>query len=85
MKIVKEEELNNWLQNHPQWRYEEPEIFFEKGFQDFSAALLMEQHNHHATIQNTYNHVRLSLITHDAGNKITDKDLKLAEAIEELR
>lgn len=38
---------------------------------------------HHPTITTTYNKVHLSLVTHDAGNKITYKDVKLALAITE--
>jgi 4a-hydroxytetrahydrobiopterin dehydratase len=47
-------------------------------------AFLMEQHNHHATIQNTYNKVELWLNTHDAGNTVTEKDRVLAAAIDRL-
>jgi 4a-hydroxytetrahydrobiopterin dehydratase len=47
-------------------------------------ALLAEKANHHPEIQNVYNKVRLRLSTHDADNKITDKDRKLAEAIDAL-
>ncbi len=47
-------------------------------------AILQEKHNHHAKIENMYNKVTLTLTTHDAGNVVTEKDLKLATAIEEL-
>ena len=47
-------------------------------------AMLAEKANHHPTIINSYGNVHLSMNTHDAGNKITDRDLNLAEAIEEL-
>lgn len=61
-------------------------------FADFKAAfgfisqvaLLAEKHHHHPEIQNVYNRVQLRLSTHDAGNKITEKDRKLAEAIDNL-
>lgn len=61
-------------------------------FADFKAAfgfisqvaLLAEKHQHHPEIQNVYNRVQLRLSTHDAGNKITDKDRSLAEAIDGL-
>ncbi|MCC6485260.1 MAG: 4a-hydroxytetrahydrobiopterin dehydratase [Armatimonadetes bacterium] len=42
-----------------------------------------EEANHHPDIDVRYNRVRLSLTTHDAGG-ITDKDLTLAQAIDEL-
>jgi len=47
-------------------------------------AILQEKHNHHARIENMYNKVTLTLTTHDAGNVVTEKDTKLAQAIEGL-
>ncbi len=47
-------------------------------------AILQEKHNHHAKIENMYNVVKLELSTHDAGNIVTEKDYKLARAIEAL-
>jgi 4a-hydroxytetrahydrobiopterin dehydratase len=47
-------------------------------------AFLMEKHDHHATIHNTYNKVELWLNTHDAGNTITEKDRTLAAAIDQI-
>ena len=92
MKTIDQNELQTWLSNHPQWKFEAPEIVFEHDFGDFVSAfgflsklaIIMEKHDHHANINNTYGHVRLSMATHDADNKITDRDLNLAEAIEEL-
>lgn len=43
-----------------------------------------EQRNHHPEVLNVYKTVRLSLNTHDAGGKVTQKDIDLAEAIEHL-
>ena len=47
-------------------------------------ALLAEKMNHHPDWSNVYNKVTIRLYTHDAGNKITDKDRKLAEQIDKL-
>ncbi len=47
-------------------------------------AILQEKQNHHAHIENMYSAVTLTLTTHDAGNTITEKDIKLATAIEGL-
>lgn len=44
-------------------------------------AMLAEVHKHHPTITLGYNTVDISLTTHDAGNVVTDKDRKLADAI----
>ena len=47
-------------------------------------ALIAEKMNHHPTWTNTWNTVSVELSTHDAGNKVTDRDRKLAEAIDRL-
>jgi 4a-hydroxytetrahydrobiopterin dehydratase len=47
-------------------------------------ALLAEKMNHHPDWCNSYNKVSIHLSSHDAGNKITDRDRKLAAAIDKL-
>lgn len=47
-------------------------------------ALIAEQMNHHPTWTNTWNTVSIELCSHDAGNIVTDRDRKLAEAIDKL-
>ena len=42
-----------------------------------------EAQNHHPNWSNTYNVLKISLSTHDA-NGVTEKDFKLAEAIEAI-
>ena len=74
------------------WKEEENALRREFEFADFVAAfgfltrvaLVAEKMNHHPHITNVYNHVTLALSTHDAGNTVTDKDRKLAEAIDKL-
>lgn len=39
---------------------------------------------HHPTITTTYNKVNFSLTTHDAGNQVTRKDLRLAQQIQNI-
>ncbi len=48
------------------------------------AALIISEADHHPTWTNTYNHILVSLSTHDAGNKVTDKDWTLAHALDAL-
>lgn len=45
-------------------------------------AILAEKMNHHPNWSNVYNRVTIELSTHDAGNIVTEKDRKLAEAID---
>lgn len=47
-------------------------------------ALVAEKMNHHPNWSNVYNTVTIELSTHDAGNIVTEKDHKLAEAISGL-
>ena len=47
-------------------------------------AIVAEKMNHHPNWTNVYNKVSFELSTHDAGNVVTDKDKKLASAIDQL-
>jgi len=47
-------------------------------------AMLAEKANHHPTWSNTWNKVEIWLSTHDAGNVVTEKDLDLSKAIDNL-
>ena len=61
-------------------------------FADFEAAMhFMQQaaieiaiHNHHPEWSNVYNKVSVKLTTHDAGNSVTEKDEKLAVALDTI-
>lgn len=61
-------------------------------FKDFVEAVawtvrvgfLAEAHGHHPDIDIRYNRVALALVTHDAGNQITQKDIGLARAIDQM-
>jgi 4a-hydroxytetrahydrobiopterin dehydratase len=47
-------------------------------------ALIAEKMDHHPWWSNVYNQVSIELTTHDAGNTVTERDRKLAAAIDEL-
>lgn len=47
-------------------------------------AFIAEKLNHHPDWRNVYNRVEISLNTHDAGDVVTEKDRKLADAIDKL-
>jgi len=72
------------------WIEENQRLAREFAFNTFAEALefinqigeIAERQNHHPTILNTYNRVRLELTTHDAGNQVTEKDWALARAID---
>ena len=48
-------------------------------------AFLAEKMDHHPNWSNIYNTVEIELTTHDAGNVVTAKDRKLAEAIDNIQ
>lgn len=47
-------------------------------------AFYAEKQNHHPNWSNVYNKVTIILNTHDAGNTVTEKDVKLARKIDEV-
>jgi 4a-hydroxytetrahydrobiopterin dehydratase len=47
-------------------------------------AFLAEAQGHHPNWSNVYNTVVIELNTHDAGNIVTEKDHKLAKAIDQI-
>jgi 4a-hydroxytetrahydrobiopterin dehydratase len=74
------------------WREVGNALLVELEFNDFVEAFafitevaeLAEAHNHHPEWSNVYNRVSICLTTHDAGNRVTDKDRELADAISAL-
>lgn len=74
------------------WKEEKNTLHKKFEFKDFSeafafmvrVALTAEKMDHHPTWKNTYNTVEVWLSTHDAGDIVTDKDRKLAAAIDKL-
>ena len=74
------------------WRLEDDKLLMDIKLRNFSEALSFlvkvgieaEKLNHHPEIHNIYNKVTLKLTTHDAGNRVTEKDIVLARAIENL-
>ncbi|MBT1698927.1 4a-hydroxytetrahydrobiopterin dehydratase [Fulvivirgaceae bacterium PWU4] len=75
------------------WKEESNRLKKTFTFKDFSeafafmtrVALIAEKMNHHPTWTNTWNTVSFELSTHDAGDVVTERDRKLAEAIDKLR
>ncbi len=75
------------------WQEKGDALVAELLFKDFIDAFafmtivaeLAEAQQHHPEWSNVYNRVSMRLTTHDAGNSITEKDRKLASAIEAHR
>lgn len=74
------------------WKVDEDETYATKDFKFLNfveawafmtqVALVAEKINHHPEWTNVYNVVTITLRTHDAGNKLTDKDYELAKRID---
>lgn len=74
------------------WIEQNNKLVREYEFEDFKEAFafmtqvadVADKMNHHPWWSNEYNKVRFELSTHDAGNKVTEKDEALADAIEAI-
>jgi 4a-hydroxytetrahydrobiopterin dehydratase len=74
------------------WEQKDNQLYRKFVFNNFidafafmtKVAILAEKANHHPTWSNTWNKVEIWLSTHDAGNVVTDKDIDLSKAIENL-
>ncbi|NRB60934.1 MAG: 4a-hydroxytetrahydrobiopterin dehydratase [Winogradskyella sp.] len=86
-----ESTIEKKLLHFPEWEYYDNGIHVEYEFENFKdcfsamsrIAFECEAHNHHPDWSNVYNVLKISLSTHDAGG-VTEKDFKLAQAIEAI-
>lgn len=74
------------------WNEQDNKLYRKFEFKDFSeafafmtrVALVAEKMNHHPLWTNVWNSVEMWLSTHDAGDVVTEKDRKLAAAIDKF-
>lgn len=74
------------------WKEENNQLKKTFKFKDFTQAFAFmtevafnaEKMNHHPNWSNVYNTVEINLNTHDAGGVVTEKDHKLAAAIDKV-
>jgi 4a-hydroxytetrahydrobiopterin dehydratase len=89
---LSETQIKNSLTELDGWRTEGDKLMKDFEFPGFREALAFmvrvgfeaEEQGHHPEMFNVYNNVTIGLATHDAGNKVTAKDVKLAKAIDTL-
>jgi 4a-hydroxytetrahydrobiopterin dehydratase len=87
-----EPQIHDRLEELPDWTFENDTIYKQFKFKSFEEAvsfivrisLHCVQQNHHPEIYNVYNQVKITLNTHDAGHKVTERDIKLAKTIESI-
>jgi 4a-hydroxytetrahydrobiopterin dehydratase len=89
---MNEVQITESLKSLPGWTFEDNKLRKIYKFNDFPEAMAFlvrlsyeaENRNHHPEIFNCYNRLEIGLNTHDAGGKVTDRDIELALAIEKL-
>lgn len=91
-EVLTKEQIDRTLSELDEWYFEDNKLKSEFSFKDFREAITFitriafeaEEQVHHPELFNVYNSVNIALSTHDAGDKVTDKDVKLAKKIESL-
>jgi 4a-hydroxytetrahydrobiopterin dehydratase len=89
---ISDGELQAALSGLPGWEAKDDHLVKSFTFDSFREAVTamvrmsyeVEETNHHPDILISYNTLEVRLCTHDAGDKITDKDLRLAALIEKV-
>lgn len=89
---LNDSKIEEELQSLHGWRHEDNKLKKEYEFEDFREAMTFitrisfeaEDQVHHPEIFNVYNTVNIALTSHDAGNKVTEKDVELAKTIETI-
>ncbi len=85
-------QIRSALDDLPGWVYEGDALTKTFTFGDFREAVAFivrlsfeaDARDHHPSLTNVYNRVELALTTHDAGDRVTQKDVDLAQAIEKI-
>ncbi|MBU6235372.1 MAG: 4a-hydroxytetrahydrobiopterin dehydratase [Alphaproteobacteria bacterium] len=85
-------EVDDALKGMKDWRLENDSLKAVFTFKDFKNAFdfmrkvaqIAEEMNHHPAWSNVYNKVTFALYTHDAGNKVSEKDVALARRVSGL-
>jgi len=92
MKALSTENIEKELAGIDGWEFSDDKLSKKFEFGNFKEAFSFmvrvgfeaEEQAHHPEWFNVYNRVEISLSTHDAGNKVTEKDIRLAKAIEAI-
>ncbi|MGJ5675884.1 MAG: 4a-hydroxytetrahydrobiopterin dehydratase [Nostochopsis sp.] len=89
--LLTEAEVQNLANNLSGWTIEGSKLHSQRQFKDFLQAMEFvnklvdpaESAGHHPDIEISYNKVRITLTTHDAGG-LTQKDFELAKEISQI-
>jgi 4a-hydroxytetrahydrobiopterin dehydratase len=91
-KTLSPAKIKSALENLPDWTFKRDALAKTFEFPSFREAMGFmvrvafeaESLNHHPEWTNVYNRVTIRLSTHDAGGKVTAKDVKLATRIQNI-
>jgi 4a-hydroxytetrahydrobiopterin dehydratase len=91
-KPLETAEITAALADLPGWKFEANALVKSLRFGSFKEAVSFivrasfeaEAMNHHPDWSNVYNRVSIRLQTHDAGDRVTAKDVELARRIEKI-
>jgi len=85
-----ERQIRAELAELPGWTHDHHRLTKTYTFGGFAEAISFivrlafeaETQNHHPDLHNVYNRVEIALSTHEAGDRVTERDIRLARAIE---
>jgi 4a-hydroxytetrahydrobiopterin dehydratase len=85
-------DIESFLQNHPNWSFEEDRLKQSVTLVDFDTAMRVVEKvaevaramDHHPLWTNVYTRLSFSLCTHRVGDKVTKLDFELAERISDI-
>jgi 4a-hydroxytetrahydrobiopterin dehydratase len=91
--VLSAEQVRSALEELDGWAYEDQHLSKTYRFGSFAEAVSFivrlafeaEKQNHHPDLRNVYDRVEIALSTHEAGDRVTDRDIRLARAIDALR
>jgi len=92
VKALSQSQVRDEVANLPNWSVKEGKLNAEFRFEDFvdafafmtKVAFAAESAQHHPEWRNVYNRVTIDLVTHDAGNAISQLDIDMARKIDKL-
>lgn len=89
---LSDDQIKKALNDLDGWSHDDDKLKKDFSFDNFRDAIAFinriafeaEEQVHHPELFNVYNSLSIALSTHDAGGKVTEKDVKLAKTIESL-
>lgn len=92
MNPLDKDDINQFLSTYNTWHFEQDALVKNFLFDDFKTAFSYmtriafeaEMLGHHPEWKNVYNRLEVRLTTHDAGNKVSQKDVDLAILMDQL-